>query len=261
MTTEQEDTFSAGRGGRMSRQRKREAMLRLRRGEDLKTVSRSLGVTAVTQSDWRAAFLDGGEASLASKGTARRDAPRARAAGAEDCASGGQQRPFGPPEIEAMSRMRSPRSGKPYGLARVCRIWRGARASIYRYRHPAPARQRPGPTGPMLDAALLDRRSSARQRAMAARSALSGRSRRTCSGSSPSTPSRSSGSRCSLSATSTTPAGSSSGSVTDRQLRSGSNSFQPSRSPRSLPTDVSATEGGTVISTADEGFAGLLAGS
>jgi hypothetical protein len=34
-----------GRGGRMSRQRKMAAVLRLLRGEDLETVSRSLGVT------------------------------------------------------------------------------------------------------------------------------------------------------------------------------------------------------------------------
>ena len=42
-----------GRGGRMSRQRKREAVLRLLRGEDLELVSRSLGVTAATLSGWR----------------------------------------------------------------------------------------------------------------------------------------------------------------------------------------------------------------
>src|SRR5438874_6895678 len=35
-----------GRGGRMSRQRKTAAVLRLLRGEDLETVSRELGVTA-----------------------------------------------------------------------------------------------------------------------------------------------------------------------------------------------------------------------
>ena len=35
-----------GRGGRMSRQRKAAAVLRLVRGEDLETVSRELGVTA-----------------------------------------------------------------------------------------------------------------------------------------------------------------------------------------------------------------------
>jgi hypothetical protein len=37
---------SPGRGGRMSRQRKTAAVLRLPRGEDLDLVSRSLGVTA-----------------------------------------------------------------------------------------------------------------------------------------------------------------------------------------------------------------------
>ena len=56
-----------------------------------------------------------------------------------------------------MSRTLSPSSGKPYGLARVCRVWRSARASIYRHRHPEPTRQRPGPAGPMPDAALLKR--------------------------------------------------------------------------------------------------------
>ena len=37
---------SPGRGGRMSRQRKMAAAMRLLRGEDLETVSRGLGVTA-----------------------------------------------------------------------------------------------------------------------------------------------------------------------------------------------------------------------
>ena len=53
-----------GRGGRMSRQRKSAAVLRLLRGEDLETVSRSLGVTAATLSGWREAFLAAGEAAL-----------------------------------------------------------------------------------------------------------------------------------------------------------------------------------------------------
>jgi transposase-like protein len=48
----------------MSRQRKRDAVLRLLRGEDLETVSRALGVTAATLSGWRDAFLAAGEASL-----------------------------------------------------------------------------------------------------------------------------------------------------------------------------------------------------
>jgi transposase len=56
-----------GRGGRMSRQRKTAAVLRLLRGEDLETASRSLGATAATLSGWRDAFLAGGEASLATR--------------------------------------------------------------------------------------------------------------------------------------------------------------------------------------------------
>jgi putative transposase len=54
-----------------------------------------------------------------------------------------------------MSRALSPGSGKPYGLARV---WRAARSTVYRHRAPARAMppRRPGPAGPMPDAALLE---------------------------------------------------------------------------------------------------------
>ncbi len=57
-----------------------------------------------------------------------------------------------------MSRALSPGSGKPYGLARVCRVWRAARSTVYRRRGPARAAppRRPGPVGPMPDAALVD---------------------------------------------------------------------------------------------------------
>jgi transposase-like protein len=51
----------------MSRQRKREAVLRLLRGEDLEMVSRALGVTAAALSGWRDAFLLAGEAALATR--------------------------------------------------------------------------------------------------------------------------------------------------------------------------------------------------
>jgi transposase len=64
-----EESPGLGRGGRMSRQRKMAAVLRLLRGEDLELVSRSLGVTAATLSGWRDEFLAGGEAALATKPT------------------------------------------------------------------------------------------------------------------------------------------------------------------------------------------------
>jgi len=72
MTTETTTASGAagtGRGGRMSRQRKRDAVLRLLRGEDLETVSRALGVTAATLTSWRDSFLAAGEAALASRPT------------------------------------------------------------------------------------------------------------------------------------------------------------------------------------------------
>src|SRR3712207_9518028 len=68
-TTTDAGAVGPGRGGRMSRRRKRDAVLRLLRGEDLETVSRALGVTAATLSGWRNAFLAGGEASLATRPT------------------------------------------------------------------------------------------------------------------------------------------------------------------------------------------------
>src|SRR3954453_16380040 len=55
-----------GRGGRLSRQRKRDTVLRMLRGEDLETLSRALGVTAATLTGWQDTFVAAGEASLAS---------------------------------------------------------------------------------------------------------------------------------------------------------------------------------------------------
>src|SRR4051812_50182200 len=56
-----------------------------------------------------------------------------------------------------MSRTVSPGAGKAYGMARVCRAWRMARATVCRHRqapHGKPPR-RPGPIGPRTDAAAL----------------------------------------------------------------------------------------------------------
>jgi len=45
----------------MTVKRKREAVIRILRGESLELVSRDLGVTAATLSGWRDVFLAGGE--------------------------------------------------------------------------------------------------------------------------------------------------------------------------------------------------------
>ena len=59
-----------------------------------------------------------------------------------------------------MSTVISISTPRRYGVARVCRIWGVARAGVYRSRRaaavpPAP-RRRPGPRGPMPDAALVE---------------------------------------------------------------------------------------------------------
>ncbi len=55
-----------------------------------------------------------------------------------------------------MSRIISPVTGKPYGLAAVCRVWRLARSGVYRQLSASPptAAQRRGPLGAMSDEAL-----------------------------------------------------------------------------------------------------------
>jgi transposase InsO family protein len=57
-----------------------------------------------------------------------------------------------------MSAVSSPVSGKPYGLAAVCRVWRAARSGVYRHRTPPPATppRRRGPAGALPDAALTE---------------------------------------------------------------------------------------------------------
>ena len=62
-----------GRSGRMTVKRKREAVIRLLRGEDLETVSRDLGVTAAKLTSWREAFLTGGETALKARPGDERD--------------------------------------------------------------------------------------------------------------------------------------------------------------------------------------------
>jgi transposase-like protein len=53
--------------GRFTAKRKSEAVQRLLKGEDLDTVSRELGVTAATLSEWRETFIAAAEAGLKSR--------------------------------------------------------------------------------------------------------------------------------------------------------------------------------------------------
>jgi len=57
----------AAERGRFSARRKAEAVVRLLRGEDLETLSRTLGVTAATLSTWREEFLAAGTVALKSR--------------------------------------------------------------------------------------------------------------------------------------------------------------------------------------------------
>ena len=65
--------LNRGRGSRMTVKRKREAVIRLLRGEDLETVSRDLGVTAAMLTSWREAFMTGGETALKARPGDERD--------------------------------------------------------------------------------------------------------------------------------------------------------------------------------------------
>jgi hypothetical protein len=62
-----------GRERRMTAGRKRDAVLRLLRGEPLEIVARELAVTAADLSAWRDAFLEAGAASLKTRARDGRD--------------------------------------------------------------------------------------------------------------------------------------------------------------------------------------------
>lgn len=64
---------AAGRERRMTAGRKREAVLRILRGEPLEIVARELSVTAADLSAWRDAFLEAGVAGLKARPRDDRD--------------------------------------------------------------------------------------------------------------------------------------------------------------------------------------------
>src|SRR3974377_1179932 len=87
-----------------------------------------------------------------------RDHHGQRTAQRQDRGAGGQT-PFGPQEVETMSQTLSPSSGRCYGLARVARVWKVPRASVYRSLKETPSNtiaRRPGPVGACSDAELAD---------------------------------------------------------------------------------------------------------
>ena len=67
-------TAAPGRPLRMTAGRKRDAVLRILRGEPLEILARELGVTAAEVSGWRDAFLEAGAASLKARARDDRDA-------------------------------------------------------------------------------------------------------------------------------------------------------------------------------------------
>src|SRR4051794_40282699 len=79
-----------------------------------------------------------------------------RATRGQDRAAG-DGAPFGPAEVEAMSRRVSPSTDKVYGVERVTRLWGVSRATVYRHRHGSgeTAPRRPGPLGAMSDDGLV----------------------------------------------------------------------------------------------------------
>jgi transposase-like protein len=67
-------TAALGRPLRLSAGRKRDAVLRLLRGEPLEIVAREVGVTAAALSGWRDAFLQAGAESLKARARDDREA-------------------------------------------------------------------------------------------------------------------------------------------------------------------------------------------
>jgi hypothetical protein len=156
---------------RFSVQRKMAIVARLLRGEPLELVARETNVSIARLSEWRERALAGAATALKERERDDRDDEIARlkvqggrdhhgqrAALRQDRGAGGQT-PFGPQEVETMSQALSPSFACCYGLARVARVWKISRASVYRSLKETPpntSARRPGPVGACSDAELAD---------------------------------------------------------------------------------------------------------
>src|SRR3984893_1772190 len=155
---------------RFSVQRKMAVVGRMLRGEPLELVARETNVSIAKLSEWRERALAGAATALKERERDDRDDEIARlnqggrdhhgqrAALRQDRGAGGQT-PFGPQEVETMSQALSPSFACCYGLARVARVWKISRASVYRSLKETPpntSARRPGPVGACSDAELAD---------------------------------------------------------------------------------------------------------
>ena len=114
------------------------------------------GVGYMVYSALKERELDDRDGDRAAEGKGRRDDHGDRAVAGEDCPPRGR-RPFGTPEVEAMSQAVSPSVDRVYGLARAARCWNVSRGTVYRHRQaPIVPKRRPGPVGPCDDATLLE---------------------------------------------------------------------------------------------------------
>ena len=97
----------------MTAGRKRDAVLRLLRGEPLEIVARELAVTAADLSAWRDAFLEAGAASLKARGRDDRDETIARLR-----TKVGELTMDNEPLYSKIDRLEAGGGGGPFGLRR-----------------------------------------------------------------------------------------------------------------------------------------------
>ena len=126
------------------------------RGEPLDVLSRELQVGAAQLSQWRETFLAAGCQGLSSRpGQDEAEVIRLNAKIGELTMANEllnqkidhmeQGRPLARRRSIEMSRTTSPSSDKNYGLARVCKIWKLARSTVYWRKKHTPSLARRGP--------------------------------------------------------------------------------------------------------------------